>query len=463
MTVSHGEPRTGGDVLILGAGFSRAVSDHLPLVDELGNNCLRVGDLGADRRIPPGGFKGGSFETWLSRLADDQPYLSAGDNLENQALFERISAAIAEVLGVSVQATLAAGCPDWLSAFLRVAHQRRATLITFNYDTLLECAVGTGLLYDWGQREPVFWAEVTGDVPSWPPGLAYLAADPADTFRLLKLHGSLNWYWAPPDTSGASIARRALPGLFGSPEPYTEEERRRRLPGRVPFVVPPSAVKSPYYRNPVIREIWQQAAERLRNADRVFILGYSLPPADLTFAGMLTDALLDSEATLTIIDLQAGAVKTRLTALGFAEDRVHTFEPASAPVAAFAAWWRDEMSTRLLCDLEVAAHDTLSDPMLVAWGKEAFAPVVSVSEAGGAVTLTTDPISTSREAAARPRDNDSPLPVMREVLQLAAPGHRLEVLTPGGERQAIIGWTEGRTRLGYGRAVWNVLAPSGPP
>jgi hypothetical protein len=461
--VPRDDARTGGDVLILGAGFSRAVSEHLPLVDELGNACLRVDDLGADRRVPVGGFRGGSFETWLSRLADDQPYLSVGENLENQALFERFSSAIAKVLGDRVHAALAPGCPVWFSEFVRVAHQRRATLITFNYDTLIECVVATGLLYQWGQREPVFWAEVTGDVPSWPPGPAILAAEPADTFRLLKLHGSLNWYWVPRDASGVSIARRNLPGMFGSPDRYSEEDRRRRLPGRVPFVVPPSAVKSPYYRNPVIREIWQQAAESLRTAGRVFILGYSLPPADLTFAGMLTDALADSQDTLTIVDVRASAVKARLTALGFAEDRVHSVGSGSAPVAEFAGWWRDETSASLLRGFGAAAGDTLDDPMLVVWGKESFAAVVSVTTAGSVVTLTTDPISTSREAAARPRDDASVLPAMRDVLEFTTQGSRLEVLTPSGARQAIIAWADGRARMGYGRAVWNVLTPSGTP
>ncbi|MGH3158450.1 MAG: hypothetical protein ACRDNF_18015, partial [Streptosporangiaceae bacterium] len=143
----------GGDVLVLGAGFSRAVSGSLPLVDELGNACLDIGDLGRDRRVPDGGFTGGSFETWLSRLADEQPYLSVGENLENQALFERFSEAIAIVLGENVDAALAAGCPAWLNEFSRVAHQRRATLVTFNYDPLIECAVATGLLYEWGQHD----------------------------------------------------------------------------------------------------------------------------------------------------------------------------------------------------------------------------------------------------------------------------------------------------------------------
>jgi hypothetical protein len=125
-------------------------------VDELGNSCLDVGGLRDDPRVPVGGFRGGSFETWLSRLADELPYLSVQENLENQALFEQFGAAIASVLGEGVQEALAGGCPVWLTEFVRVAHKRRATLITFNYDPLIECEVGTGLLYDWGLTEPVF-------------------------------------------------------------------------------------------------------------------------------------------------------------------------------------------------------------------------------------------------------------------------------------------------------------------
>ena len=454
-------------MLILGAGFSRAVSDRLPLVDELGNSCLDMDGLRSDRRVPAGGFSGGSFETWLSRLADEQPYLSVQENLENQALFERFSAAIAEALGRSVHDALTDGCPAWLSEFVRVAHQARATLITFNYDPLIECTVGTGLLYDWGLREPVFWAELTGDVPSWPPGPAILAAEPADTFRLLKLHGSLNWYWTPGDASGVSIARRNLPGVFGAPERYTEDQRRRVLPGRVPFVVPPSAVKSPYYRNPLIREIWQQAADSLRTADRVFVLGYSLPPADLTFAGMLTDTLRDSPATLTIVDPSAPAVTERLASLGFPDNRVQAFDPgAEPPVAAFTARWRDEASAAVLDQLRGSEPDTMDGPLLVVWGQQAFAPVVSASETGGVVTLTADTVSPSHQAATRPRDDYSlplVLPVLREILQRAGPGSRLEVLATDGRRQAIIGWTTSHTQLGYGRGVWNALTPSGTP
>jgi hypothetical protein len=97
--------------------------------------------------------------------------------------------------------------------------------------------------------------------------------------------------------------------------------------------------------------------------------------------------------------------------------------------------------------------------------QDAFAPVVKVSGAGGVVTLATDPISSSLDAPTRSRD-DSPvpvLPVLREVLQHSGPGSRLEVLATDGRKQAIIGWTAAQVRMGYGRAVWNALTPSGTP
>jgi hypothetical protein len=187
-----------------------------------------------------------------------------------------------------------------LPRLVRVAHRRRATLITFNYDPLVERVVATNLLYDATLREPVAWTEVIGDVPNWPAGSARLAAVPAKTFRLLKLHGSSNWYWTPGDTSGVSLARRSLPGRWGQPAPYTEEERRRELPGREPFVVPPSATKSAFYRNPISRELWRQAGDALRAATRVAFLGYSLPLTDLTVANMIASSLLGNEAEVLV-------------------------------------------------------------------------------------------------------------------------------------------------------------------
>jgi len=54
-------------MFILGAGFSRAISDAMPLTDELGNEVRRrLPDVATKR---PHDFKNGYFEAWLSRLA----------------------------------------------------------------------------------------------------------------------------------------------------------------------------------------------------------------------------------------------------------------------------------------------------------------------------------------------------------------------------------------------------------
>jgi hypothetical protein len=69
----HGVGLSGDAVLLLGAGFSRAASSHMPLTDELGDAVVRALDLAEDARTPER-FTSGSFETWLSHLADEQPF-----------------------------------------------------------------------------------------------------------------------------------------------------------------------------------------------------------------------------------------------------------------------------------------------------------------------------------------------------------------------------------------------------
>jgi hypothetical protein len=209
---------------VLGAGFSRAISELMPLTDELGLAALAKLRPGLPARLALDQFpRGLNFEAWLSQLAGDQPYLSVADNAENRVAFLRFSEAIAQILGERVNGVLANHYPEWLLELLSAAHHTRATLITFNYDTLIECLVATptGILgnpNEYGEVwQGVSWTELTGGLPPWAPGDARLASSRVESVRLLKLHGLLNWYWQPGYISGISVARRPLPGLSVSP------------------------------------------------------------------------------------------------------------------------------------------------------------------------------------------------------------------------------------------------------
>ncbi len=354
--------------------------------------------------------------------------------------------------------------PRWLPELIRTAHQQRSTVVTFNYDTLIECAVKADLLYEWEAWGHVFWAEITQDVPNWPPGSMRLSATPTDTFRLLKLHGSLNWYWTPGDEAGTSIARRDLPGRFGEPSPYTEHDRRRELPGRVPFVVPPSASKSDFYRNPLLRDIWQQAYEGLHTAGRLVLIGYSLPLTDLTVADMLGRTLERPEVPIVVVDPHANDVAGRLIQLGVAADRITCMKGAEGvlPVETFVSEWTREVGVRTARDLSAMADDEMGNPLLVIWGKTLVAAVVEVAQDSSASLLVIDPpgepLLANGVTKARPEHS---LPVLRDVVKPAVSASPLRVRLPDGSCQTVIGSGAAEFDSGYGDGRWHVLYPSG--
>lgn len=441
------------DAFVLGAGFSLAASPFMPLTDELGQECA---SLVPDPRVPAN-FTGGRFETWLSELAEIQPYLNEQSNLDNQALFTRFSRAISMVLEARTLRALSKPWLPWLPVFIKAAHYTRSTVVTFNYDTLIECAVATGLLFDHAMAMNIAWYELTGDVPSWPPGpMNSTPGWPAETLRLLKLHGSLNWYWVPGDESGATVARRDLPGIYGAPEPYTEGERQRRLPGRVPLIVPPSAAKSSYYRNPITREMWQQAATKLGTADRVVIMGYSLPLTDLTFGSMFRRAVVERDVPIVVVDPSSADVAERITKMGAAPDRITEINGADA-IAIFTKNWARELGTETIRDL--ASDGDPSAPMAVGWGPGHYAHVRSLESRDDVIVLHVGPLGSWEQVgrlASAPGQVVKELPTLADVL---AAGRPLQVET-NGVSQFVISHSYAESETGY--PGWHVLHPDGP-
>jgi hypothetical protein len=360
------------EVVLLGAGFSHAVSGHFPLTRDLGPAALGVACVPEERRPA----EGTGFEAWLSRIGEDQPYRSAEENLAARQLFVRMTTAIGQVLAERQEEALKGGAPSWLEDLLSVLHARRSTVVSFNYDNVVECAVDGHCLADlsgYGRRK-VTSHDILDRLPPLPPSIlseeapVYItpsqdavppehplcdAQQVARSFRLLKLHGSLSWYWAPDDATGVTLQRWRSPGTFGKPAREDEEERRRALPGRVPFIVPPTATKSSYLTNLVVREIWARARAALAEAQRLIVIGYSVPPEDQVASGMLAEALGRRDVEVVIADPCAGAVKARLWDLGVTSP-AKCFDKQSC-VEDFTAWYRDEQAASVVEELRAWA------------------------------------------------------------------------------------------------------------
>lgn len=273
-------------VFLLGAGFSRAISDAMPLMADLGAEVRRRLDE-AGRPLPSSldHFED-DVERWLSYLAEPQPWHRPSDTYRNLATFADVSEAIHHVLGARQAEAVVRDQPAWLPALAHSWTAQAATVITFNYDLLAEAAL-------LAPTDPNHTSSDLYRVPLTPLGLrkaAVLGSNGSLPVALLKLHGSLNWYWSGLDAGPSDPVFDA--GMTGGWSPGGLASRLGQdvtdlVADKVPLVVPPTATKSSYYRNDLLRGQWRLAAEALRKADELVVVGYSLPPSDLTVRNLL--------------------------------------------------------------------------------------------------------------------------------------------------------------------------------
>ena len=320
--------------LVFGAGFSAAVNPEIPTANELGNRAYRhvkkAGGSAASRREFSLDFP---FELALSLLAEKQPHLSELQNRQNAVQLAELTNSIAMVLERAQELAFETQPPSWLYELLSVLNQWHSTIVSLNQDLVVETAVESHyleptsprpllpdatrleVLAAGGSMEKIDSTALLWHVPPLAGGTHQQPRNLSKSMRLLKLHGSVDWWWAPPDQTGATILREGVYGTFGNAYRMSDQVRRDFLPGRERFIVPPLATKSMYFDNPITRQLWQDAFSSLHNADRIALVGYSLPITDhMTFA-LLQSALDGRPVRLDVVNSNVTELLPRLNAL----------------------------------------------------------------------------------------------------------------------------------------------------
>ncbi|CAM5517060.1 hypothetical protein [Leifsonia shinshuensis] len=322
MTVAQ-RPRP---VYVLGAGFSRAVSAAMPLTDELGATVksrlrgLILEDLSPDM----------TFEDWLSLRVAELPFLQGWDVSRRRADAERVIAEIASVLDERVAQATSEACPEWLIQLVGLWHAERAVVITFNYDTLVERAVNQAQMVaiERGRSAMVFADQVVTPAPPGPPALmrADEAVPVAGSFTLMKLHGSLNWYWSAGDPTGSTLTRTRERGLFGAEsliEEATDFGGTRTLDR---FLIPPVSIKNEYYSPYLTHTLWRSAFQALQSGGRLTLMGYSMPKTDQVGTQLL--ASIPPSAAVEVVDVGPGEPDDRMSLISRAS-RLNGSNPLS--------------------------------------------------------------------------------------------------------------------------------------
>jgi hypothetical protein len=222
-------------------------------------------------------------EAWLTMLAQPQPFFDDIRNTQNRARFLQISEAMAQVIIKRQNSALSGGSPPaWLVNMEKRWNEAEATVITLNYDLLVEQA-------SWAahaQEYPVLWHIPVQDIRGRQGAPFGIGKYETPFFSLLKLHGSVNWF--------AHEARESPIYYVGSPvwdwRAYDESDVPWLIRDLRRTIVPPVTAKDPYLANTLMISQWRAAREAVAHATELHILGYSMPPADQTLRSLLAAA-----------------------------------------------------------------------------------------------------------------------------------------------------------------------------
>jgi hypothetical protein len=273
-------------VFILGAGFSKAINPLMPTLYQLTESVKEAfRGRGSDISQELAGF-GNDLERWLSSLADPGPWLTVAEKMRSRAKFVEVSDDIAKSITALELRVASNDAPDWLHSLVRYWDQTEATVISFNYDRLVELA------YLQSAEKPDKWPGELYSIPVTPAALrvgSIVSGDRRPTLRLLKLHGSVSWWYSGPEGGEFDVIYDvAWNGSFGRGIEDLWEDTNAYVTDKLPLLIPPTATKTAFYSNRLLAAQWQIAAQALKEADELVVMGYSAPPTDLGVTNLIS-------------------------------------------------------------------------------------------------------------------------------------------------------------------------------
>jgi SIR2-like protein len=158
---------------------------------------------------------------------------------------------------------------------------RRDTIISFNYDSLIDDALRN-------LKIPFSYGLSTDDADFLTAEVCRPEPVTEDTIRVLKLHGSVNW--ARPSEGSEKLS------IYDS---YDEVRKK----GQSPFLAPPTWRK---ILGGQLSVVWDKAVDSLQTATRLFVIGYSIPPTDQHFKYLLAAGLQGNISLRDVVFVNLG-------------------------------------------------------------------------------------------------------------------------------------------------------------
>ena len=223
-----------GDVFILGSGFSKAIHSAMPTLDELSQEVItRLRQLPYPIESPLNELDE-NIELWITYVSQRQPWLPDSENDYNGALARRIREQIFDVIEERTSIASEKEPPSWVGKLIRSWHHERATIVTLNYDTLIErVAKGTKISEKEvrilsSQIYPPYFADVqarSGGSLWGEGGSQDLLPTEAPWVYQLVLFGKSRILWRNDSVFGGPTKREHALGVRKVPPPAVQRQR----------------------------------------------------------------------------------------------------------------------------------------------------------------------------------------------------------------------------------------------
>ena len=131
------------DVFILGAGFSKSISNEMPLLKngELSKEVLKLYKFKDTIPANVRRMIEEDFENALDFLASHKPWLPESENQRHRAIYLDLTHVIRAVFWSKRKVWDSP--PNWLEELIAYWHKNRCAVITLNYDMLIESVAST--------------------------------------------------------------------------------------------------------------------------------------------------------------------------------------------------------------------------------------------------------------------------------------------------------------------------------
>ena len=294
------------EIFVLGAGFSRAIAgSSMPLLHELTKEISEGISSSSDQDIKNiwdqyivqpniGNIRSikeenpvknqSNFEDIMTFLSSDFAYENYKDQHLKAILYRYITDLIVKIFERKNQEKSILHAP-WLHNFAKYLHNEHAEIFTFNYDLVLENLLAQALDYPNHDFDPIYTIKTMDNSHT-----SFFNNDARDYWKkstkLYKLHGSINWLYDPDFQNGVRVVSS-----------HTLPEYRQGLQC---LIVPPTMLKNFELKTKLLDFQWHVFKEKLAQATKLYIIGYSIPKTDIA-TRYIIQTQLNSECEVFII------------------------------------------------------------------------------------------------------------------------------------------------------------------